>query len=116
MFSTLGNGSHRPISTEEALEVVGFKPPYSEISFGKITGNDTLIKWFKLLNLKFGMRGESRICFKLHGASITNGIDSDQALANLMLGLKDPSKAYIYHCFNHYMCPLGFEINPTKPN
>jgi len=62
------------------------------------------------------MRGEARISFKLHGASITHGIDSAQALASLQLGLKDSSKAYIYHCFNHYMCPLGFEINPTKPN
>ncbi len=83
LFSTLGHGSHRPISTEEALEVVGFKPPYGDISFGKITGNDTLIKWFKLLNLKFGMKGEARISFKLHGASITNGIDSAQALNHL---------------------------------
>jgi len=83
LFSTLGHGSHRPISTEEALEVVGFKPPYGDISFGKITGNDTLIKWFKLLNLKFGMKGEARISFKLHGASITHGIDSAQALTHL---------------------------------
>ena len=34
LFSTLGAGSHRPISTEEALEVLGFKPPYNNVSFG----------------------------------------------------------------------------------
>ena len=43
LFSTLGAGKHRPISTEEALEVLGFKPPYSNFDFGSFTGNDTLI-------------------------------------------------------------------------
>lgn len=43
LFSTLGYGIHRPISTEEALEVLGFKPPYSDVKFGSFTGNDTLI-------------------------------------------------------------------------
>ena len=28
LYSTLGVGNKRPISTEEALEVLGFKPPY----------------------------------------------------------------------------------------
>jgi hypothetical protein len=45
----LGAGKHRPISTEEALEVLGFKPPYSNFDFGSFTGNDTLIQWFALL-------------------------------------------------------------------
>jgi len=39
----LGTGKLNPISTEEALEVLGFKPPYNEVSFGSFTGNDTLI-------------------------------------------------------------------------
>lgn len=43
LFSTLGGGTHRPISTEEALEVLGFKPPYHQVKFGSFTGNDTLI-------------------------------------------------------------------------
>ena len=83
LFSTLGNGTHRPISTEEALEAVGFKPPYTNINFGKITGNDKLIQWFRMLNLKFGTKGAARISFKLHGASITQGCDSDSALKSL---------------------------------
>ena len=54
LFSTLGAGTHRPISTEEALEVLGFKPPYQGVSFGAFTGNNTLIQWFGLLNKYFG--------------------------------------------------------------
>ena len=87
LFSTLGAGSHRPISTEEALEVLGFKPPYHGVSFGSFTGNDTLILWFSLLNKFFGVKGEAKIAFKLNGASITHGIDKEQARQNLLKGL-----------------------------
>ena len=29
--------------------------------------------------------------------------------------MQTDSKAYIYHCYNHYMCPIGFESTPTMP-
>ncbi|MEQ2165832.1 hypothetical protein GOODEAATRI_021263 [Goodea atripinnis] len=32
----------------------------------------------------------------------------------LTQGLKDESMAYIYHCQNHYFCPVGFEATPLK--
>lgn len=67
LFSSLGAGKHRPISTEEALEVLGFKPPYQDVTFGSFTGNDTLLLWFNLLNKFFGVKGEARISFKLNG-------------------------------------------------
>jgi hypothetical protein len=31
LYSTLGVGTHRPISVEEALEVLGFTPPYTNV-------------------------------------------------------------------------------------
>lgn len=33
----------------------------------------------------------------------------------MVTGLQDESKAYIYHCWNHYFCPIGYELTPTKP-
>jgi hypothetical protein len=72
LFSSLGTGTHRPISTEEALEVLGFTPPYTDVKFGSFTGNDTLIQWFGLLNRFFKVQGEARICYKLHGNSVTS--------------------------------------------
>jgi hypothetical protein len=30
--------------------------------------------------------------------------------------LKTESKSYIYHSWNHYFCPIGFELTPTKPS
>lgn len=116
LYSTLGTGSHRPISTEEALELLGFKHPYEGVAFGSFTGNDTLIQWFGLLNKFFGMKGQARISFKLHGNSVTEGIDKEQARKNLIEGLKQERKAYIYHCLNHYMCPIGFELTPESPD
>lgn len=32
----------------------------------------------------------------------------------LTQGLKDEYMAYIYHCQNHYFCPVGFEATPLK--
>ena len=34
-----------PITQEEAMTVLGFKPPFSEIGFGPFTGNLTLIRF-----------------------------------------------------------------------
>lgn len=122
LYSTLGAGTKQPISTEEALEVLGFKPPYNGVSFGSFTGNDTLILWFSLLNRYYGVTGQARISFKLHGKGKMVGIDSETALKDIQTGLQDEKKAYIYHCYNHYMCPIGFESTPTfqhdayKPN
>ena len=115
LYSTLGAGSLRPISTEEALEILGFKPPYEGVSFGSFTGNGTLIQWFSLLNKYFGVHGEARISFKLHGEGKTLGKDSETALSDLCQGLQTEHKAYIYHCHNHYMCPIGFEATPVHP-
>ena len=38
-----------------------------------------------------------------------------QALENLKDGLRSTDRTYIYHCYNHYMCPIGFEMTPNKP-
>lgn len=96
--------------------MLGFKPPYTDVKFGSFTGNDTLILWFGNLCRHFKENGEARICYKLHGKSVTSDVSEEDALLNLKAGLRNESKAYIYHCYNHYMCPIGFEENPTKPH
>ena len=83
LFSTLGVGDRQPISTEEALEILGFNPPYHGVKFGSFTGNDTLTMWFNLLCKYFGLRGRAKVVWKLRGRNITKGIDADQALENL---------------------------------
>lgn len=116
LFSTLGEGTLQPISQEYALELLGINPPYKDLDFGKFTGNETLINWFWKLNKIHNVRGRGKIVYKLHGSNVTHGVTAEEALSLLKSGLKDCKKSYIYHCYNHYMCPIGFESTPNKPH
>ena len=115
LFSSLGHGTLPVLSQEKALTVLGIDPPFHEIGFGSFTGNDTLTGWFNKLCLHFGLKGKGRIFWKLHGKGRTMDIDKDQALKNLVAGLKRPKQAFIYHCHNHYMCPIGSDLAPLRP-
>ncbi|XP_024909492.1 basic immunoglobulin-like variable motif-containing protein [Cynoglossus semilaevis] len=114
LYSTLGAGSLPPISQEEALHILGFQPPFEEIKFGPFTGNATLMRWFRQINENFRVRGCSYFLYKPHGKHKTAGETAEGALMKLTQGLKDESMAYIYHCQNHYCCPVGFEATPLK--
>ncbi|KAI1899647.1 hypothetical protein AGOR_G00063940 [Albula goreensis] len=114
LFSTLGVGSLPPISQEEALHILGFQPPFEDIKFGPFTGNTTLMRWFRQINDHFRVRGCSYFLYKPHGKHKTAGETAEGALMKLTQGLKDESMAYIYHCQNHYFCPVGFEATPLK--
>ncbi|XP_063746872.1 basic immunoglobulin-like variable motif-containing protein isoform X1 [Eleginops maclovinus] len=114
LYSTLGAGSLPPLSQEEALHILGFQPPFEEIKFGPFTGNATLMRWFRQINDNFRVRGCSYILYKPYGKHKTAGETAEGALLKLTQGLKDESMAYIYHCQNHYFCPVGFEATPLK--
>ncbi|RMC06763.1 hypothetical protein DUI87_16209 [Hirundo rustica rustica] len=103
-----------PITQEEALHILGFQPPFEEIRFGPFTGNTTLMRWFRQINDHFHIKGCSYVLYKPHGKNKTAGETAAGALAKLTRGLKDESMAYIYHCQNHYFCPIGFEATPVK--
>ncbi|KAM4702027.1 basic immunoglobulin-like variable motif-containing protein, partial [Discoglossus pictus] len=114
LYSTLGSGSLPPITQEEALHILGFQPPFEEIRFGPFTGNTTLMRWFRQINEHFHVKGCSYILYKPYGKNKTAGESASGALSKLTQGLKDESMAYIYHCQNHYFCPIGFEATPAK--
>ena len=40
--------SKKPLTQEEALTILGFKPPFGEIKFGPFTGNATLMRWVEI--------------------------------------------------------------------
>eukprot|EP00058_Branchiostoma_floridae_P000399 XP_002585887.1 hypothetical protein BRAFLDRAFT_132877 [Branchiostoma floridae] len=105
---------HSPITQEEALTVLGFKPPFGEIRFGPFTGNSTLMRWFTLLNNHYGVRGRAYYLYKPHGKGRTMGTTDETALANVKNGLSNDNMTFIYHCQNHYFCPVGFEDVPLK--
>lgn len=72
------------------------------------------MRWFRQINDNFRVRGCSYILYKPHGKHKTAGETAEGALMKLTQGLKDESMAYIYHCQNHYFCPVGFEATPLK--
>ncbi|KAE8625846.1 hypothetical protein XENTR_v10006413 [Xenopus tropicalis] len=114
LYSTLGAGSLPPITQEEALHILGFQPPFEEIRFGPFTGNTTLMRWFRQINDHYHVKGCSYVLYKPHGKNKTAGETAVGALSKLTQGLKEDSTAYIYHCQNHYFCPIGFEATPAK--
>ncbi|KAB1267675.1 Basic immunoglobulin-like variable motif-containing protein [Camelus dromedarius] len=116
LYSTMGAGNLPAITQEEALHILGFQPPFEDIRFGPFTGNTTLMRWFRQINDHFHVKGCSYVLYKPHGKNKTAGETASGALLKLTHGLKDESLAYIYHCQNHYFCPIGFEATPVKAN
>lgn len=115
LYSTMGAGNLPPITQEEALHILGFQPPFEEIRFGPFTGNTTLMRWFRQINDHFHVKGCSYFLYKPHGKNKTAGETASGALTKLTQGLQDESMAYVYHCQNHYFCPIGFEATSIKP-
>ena len=71
-------------------------------------------RWFQQLCEHFKVRGHSYYFYKPVGRRRTVGIKPPMALEKLQEGLKDANMAFIYHCHNHYFCPIGFEEVPKK--
>ncbi|XP_070173302.1 basic immunoglobulin-like variable motif-containing protein isoform X1 [Littorina saxatilis] len=114
LFSTIGNGSLKPLTQEEAMHILGYDPPYEDILFGPFTGNLTLLRWFQELNQHFRVRGHCYYMYKPNGKNRTSGVTADEAQLKLKQGLRQPTTTFIYHCQNHYFCPIGFEDVPFK--
>lgn len=121
LYSRLGESvspteaPHRPPFTqEEIMTVLGFSPPFGDIPWGSFTGNVTLIRWFNALNRHFGYTGRAYILYKVHGIGSTTHLyeDDRQALKAVKSALCNPYCALIYHCYNHYMVPIGYQEIP----
>ena len=53
--------------------------------------------------------------WKIWGDDKTPGVDEDYAKNKLIEGLKSENTTFIYHAYDHYFCPIGFEITTLKP-
>lgn len=73
---------------------------------------DSLCRWFKQLCNHRGVVGKAYYFYKPVGKGKTFGVKPEQALAGLKDGLRDCRTAFIYHCWNHYFCPIGYEEVP----
>ena len=60
------------------------------------------------------MDGDTYILYKPKGKNRTIGLSGEEALRQLKKGLHNPQMSFIYHCYNHYFCPIGYEDSPIK--
>ena len=60
----------------------------------------------------YGVCGQAYYLYKPVGKGKTFGLKPELALQRLKDGLRDPSIAFVYHCLNHYFCPIGYEDVP----
>eukprot|EP00760_Papus_ankaliazontas_P027815 PhM_4_TR3451/c5_g1_i1/m.73695 len=116
LYSTLGTGTLPPISQEEVMaDIIGVQPPFQDVKWGPFTGNAALMRWFHMINRKYGVEGKAHYFYKVHGQGRTIGLDGDEALTRLKTGLRSPDMAFVYHCYNHYFCPIGYEDQVPSP-
>ena len=71
-----------------------------------------MCRWFNQLNKNFNVNGHPSIFYKPIGACKTMGLTGEIAKDKLLANLHSENKAYIYHCYNHYCCPIGYEKEP----
>lgn len=71
-----------------------------------------LKRWFNTLNKHFKVDGRPSFFYKPVEPNRTIGLTSKMALERLQTLLKSKNHAFIYHCYNHYFCPIGFELEP----
>ncbi|CAD8150905.1 unnamed protein product [Paramecium octaurelia] len=118
LFSTLGVGTLNPLSQEEVIVSLGLStevgPHFNDVEFGSFSGNMSLISWFKNLCRLQKVQGRAYFLWKNEGDFSTPGVDRDVALSKLTSGLKSDKISFIYHAYNHYFCPIGFECTPNK--
>lgn len=112
LYSRVGHGSLPPVSQEEVMTIIGFKPPFEHIRWGPFTGNVTLMRWFHMLNQHFGVTGKTYIFWKCHGAGKTFGVSNDEAEDKFKDAMRNEAMALVYHCHNHYMVPIGYQEQP----
>ncbi len=53
--------------------------------------------------------------WKKCGEDSTPGVDEEYAKSKLIEGLKNENMAFIYHAYDHYFCPIGYEVTSLKP-
>lgn len=124
LYSRIGYGTLPPISQEEVMTIIGFKPPFEQIRWGPFTGNQRLCSWFYLINKAVNARllegqakiqGKAFIMWKPCGKQRTIGLTDDAAEETVKSALRNPNMAIIYHCKNHYCVPFAYDEQPVAP-
>ena len=74
---------------------------------------NSFLRWFDKLNGHFSVEGRSSFFYKPVGTNKTLGVSGEIARDRLLEQLTLKNTAFIYHCHNHYCCPVGYEREPV---
>ena len=74
----------------------------------KITINRNIIRWYKKLCQFYNVKGDARTYWKKSKDSTKS--NSKAILGSYIQDIQNPNKAFIYHCYKHYLTPVGYEI------
>ena len=110
LFSNLGNGTLSYITVPEALKLLGYQQEIKRIPFLEIAINHNIMKWFRRLCEIYKVKGEAKIYWK-KSMPDTN---SETILKKYIKDIRDQNKTFIYHCYKHYLTPIGYEITPKN--
>ena len=85
----------------------------NSVEFGCFTGNDTLLRWYRLLCRIYGGVGRSYIFYKINSERSLHK-NEQTARKALVEGMNKENLCFIYHAYDHYFCPVGYEFVPAE--
>lgn len=85
----------------------------NSVDFGCFTGNDTLLKWYRLLCRIYGGSGRCYYFYKTNSERSLHK-NENSAKKGLVEGLSQGNTCFIYHAYDHYFCPVGYEFIPKE--
>lgn len=106
LFSVQGNGHLPRLTVPEALKMLGYQQEIKKIPFFDIAINHNIMKWFRRLCELHKVKGEARIYWK-NTMTDTKSVDM---LGSYMKDIRNENKSFIYHCYKHYLTPIGYEV------
>lgn len=81
----------------------------NKLDFGVYTYSETLLKWYRLLCRAYKVKGKCYFFYKKSGKNKTE-LQGDQALKALLSKLASDKTQFIYRIYDHYFCPVGYEV------
>ena len=118
MLNVIGEGSiAENMLKQEAmkdLNELNMREYLKKVKFGSFSSNEALMRWYFQLCQIFEVKGKPYYFYKTNDKKSYHK-DSLSARKGLVEGLSSIGRmCFVYHCYNHYFCPVGYEFVPRK--
>lgn len=105
LYSILGNGTLPILTPEAAIKILNYNHDNT-----KPLTNKTILNYFEYLCEYFKVKGKGKIYWKRDNVEMP-----EVMLREYVNDIKNSKKAFVYHCYNHYLTPLGYDAVPNDP-